>query len=212
MGNLYAIDRRAPMAEELMVALRMRGQAVLEVTQGTPLTRVALDICSLAQSHRGMNGRIRTLYLMAHGDAGLLRLGEGLKAANAIDLSPVWDCLHGSVMSSIRIYGCNVASAYDSNAYGGGTVQSGWRGDNSRADVMAGRGYALLRELARCAGVPVTAAAIRQHLGYWNVDRLLAGREYQGDVLTVTPWGSFRVTRVDSAGNVTVRDSAFDFT
>jgi hypothetical protein len=212
MGNLYAIDRRAPSADELMIALRMRGQAVLEVTPGTPLARVALDICSLAQAHPGMNGQIRTLYLMAHGDAGLLRFGEGLKVANAIDLSPVWNCLHGSVISSIRIYGCNVGSAYASDAYGGGSVQSGWHGDNNRADVMAGRGYALLRELAHHAGVAVTAAAIRQHLGYWNVDRLLAGREYQGDVLTVTPWGSFRITRVDSAGNVTVRDSAFDFT
>jgi hypothetical protein len=211
MGNLYAIDRRAPSAEELMIALRMRGQAVLEVVPGTYLGRVALDICDLARSHPGLHGRVRTLYLMAHGDAGLLRFGEGLKADNAADLSPLWDCLHGGGLSSIRIYGCNVASAYESDAHGGGSVQSGWHGDNNRADVMSGRGYQLLRELARSTGVAVSAAAIRQHLGYWNVDRLLSGREYQGDVMTVTPWGSFRITRTDASGNVTVRDSAFDF-
>jgi hypothetical protein len=185
---------------------------VLDVAPGAYLGRVALDICELARSHPGLHGRVRTLYLMAHGDAGQLHFGEGLQAANALDLSPVWDCLHGGALSSIRVYGCNVASAHASDAHGGGSVQSGWQGEASRADVMSGRGYALLRELARCTGVSVSAAAIRQHLGYWNIDRLLAGREYQGDVMTVTPWGSFRITRVDPAGNVTVRDSAFDFT
>jgi hypothetical protein len=211
LGRLYAIDRRAPFASELTNGLLLRGQAVVDVRPGEAIRRIALDIAARASDFPGLNGRIRTLYLMGHGDAGLLHFGEGLTAATAPDFAPLWRSLHGGGLGGIRIYGCNVASARPADTHGTGTVESGWQMAGTRANVMAGPGYAMLRELARVTGVAVSAAVIRQHLGYWNIDRLLSGREYQGEVMTVTPWGGFHITRMDAAGDVTVRDSELDF-
>lgn len=212
MANLYVVDEGAPHAETLMTWLGMRGLPVVPVARADDMLRVALAIVRTARQHPATHGRIRTLFLMAHGDAGHLRLGTGLTTATAEDLGPVHPCLHGGLLSSVCIYGCNVGSAVAADAHGGGTAFSPWETPSMAGSVRGGAGFALLQALARTLGVRVSAPVIRQDLGPRDYEQLLEGRAYQGPVLTVNPTGSFSIVRMDRQGNiVSQQDSELDF-
>lgn len=212
MANLYVVDEGAPHAEALMTWLATRGSPVVQVRRRDDMTAIAFEIQRTAARHPATHGRIRTLFLMAHGDAGVLRLGRGLTAANAIELAPVHPCLHGGLLSSVCIYGCNVGSAVAADAHGGGTVETPWETPLHAGNVRGGAGYGLLRALAQTLAVRVSAPVIRQHLGPREYEHLLEGRAYQGPVLTVTPTGSFTIVRTDMHGNITShQDSELDF-
>ncbi|HWT10017.1 MAG TPA: hypothetical protein VN329_12700 [Roseomonas sp.] len=212
MANLYVVDEGAPYSEVLMTWLAMRGFPVVHVRRRDDMTTIALEIQRTAARHPATHGRIRTLYLMAHGDAGLLRLGRGLTTANAIELAPVHGCLHGGFLSSVCIYGCNVGSAIAADAHGGGSVETPWETPLHAGNVRAGAGYGLLRALAQTLAVRVSAPVIRQNLGPRDYEQLLEGRAYQGPVLTVNPAGHFTIVRTDSHGDiVSHQDSEMDF-
>ncbi|MBX9595863.1 MAG: hypothetical protein K2X46_15980, partial [Roseomonas sp.] len=93
MPNLYAIDDDAPFAPQLRDFLALRGSAVVPVHRSDDMVRVAAEIVRTAAAHPALRGRIGQLFLMAHGDAGNLRLGTGLTRETAADLGPVWNAL-----------------------------------------------------------------------------------------------------------------------
>jgi hypothetical protein len=212
MPNLYAIDDDAPYAPLLRDFLALRGSAVVPVHRTDDMVRVGAEIVRTAATHPALHGRIGQLFLMAHGDSGNLKLGTGLTRATAPDLGQVWNTLHGGGLSSVVIYGCNVASAQPATAQGAGTTESGWQPALSRGSVTGGAGYGLLAELARSVGVRCSAAVIRQHLGPRDYERLLAGHGYQGEVMTVTPAGTFTIVRMRADGSVgEMRSSETDY-
>jgi hypothetical protein len=212
MPNLYAIDDNAPYAQMLRDFLALRGSAVVPVRRTDDLNRVGAEIVRTAASHPALRGKIGQLFLMAHGDAGRLDLGTGLRRGNAWELGQVWNAMHGGLLSSVVVYGCNVASARPATAEGGGTTDSTWQTPLNRGSVTAGEGYGLLYALAQAVGVGASAAVIRQHLGPRDYERLLQGRGYQGQVMTVTPSGSFTIVRMRADGTVSeMQDSETDF-
>jgi hypothetical protein len=117
------------------------------------------------------DGDIDCLFLVGHGNAGVLWLGEGLgpvRSAKFAKLRPAFPA--GS--RGIQIHGCACASA---------TEVTRWNGKGTAQD--SGPGYDFLRSLAKHSGTKATAPVD----SVWGFN---AAYSYDVQTLTVFPGGS----------------------
>ena len=119
---------------------------------------------------RGRNKRsIWLLHLNAHGRPGVLLLGKGINKGNAASLSPLRQYMTPRG-KGVFIHGCNIAADFTTG---------------SRGTAGFGRGYQLLKTIARVMAVPVTGGVDVQ----WGQSRNTKG-VFWGPVVTVQPNGN----------------------
>lgn len=139
----------------------------------TASTKIVKDILDVWLNNPG---DIECLFLVAHGNAGVLRLG---KPAIGMGGGTAYSELRGAFAvggRGIEIHGCACASS---------TEITWWCGLGTASSDRDAKGYRLLRGLAEITGMKVTAPID----GLWGFN---AAYSYDGvRTMTVYPSGSF---------------------
>jgi hypothetical protein len=171
--NIFVFDERISDYEHLEVGFQVPASPYITfkmmVASGSGMANVVTRILSFKRS----TDVIHTLYLVAHGDCGLVMLGDGI-SINSLNF---WKGLNGAFDSSsngIEIHACGVAS--DTSVY-----LSDERTKPGTEPSENGVGYVFLKALADTTGTRVQAAINPQ-----KIDR---DYHFEGPTITCYPSG-----------------------